>query len=297
MMKNTNLIASYAGGEKGARRAAREGAAVVVVDAYRASTTIAVLVHKGAEVIPVASIEEAARLPGVDYRIGERGSAKVKGFDFGNSPMEVRDAGIPPGATVVLSTTNGTRVVEAARGASSIFTGAFVNASAIADALTAGSHDSVFIVGCGWEGRRASEDESAAGAILHRLRERGARLDERAQRVVGLYLSRPEGALRANSAARRLLRLGYAEDLDFCLAEDTVPAAPRLSGRTFAGDWPAGQKRGDAGAASFAKNRLDKDPAPLYSGVGQGGSNVTSVLQARDVSKSPDSRGKEVTKR
>lgn len=233
------MMACYAGGETGARGAARAGSAVVVVDAYRASTTIAVLVRKGARVVPVASIEEAARFAGADYRIGERGSAKVKGFDFGNSPTEVAEAEIPLGATVVLSTTNGTRVVEAAAGAPTIFAGAFVNASAIADELAAGGHGGlVTVVGCGWEGRRASEDESAAGAILHRLRERGASLDGRAQRVVEMYLSRPRGALRANSAARRLLRLGYEEDLEFCLVEDAVPVAPRLSRGAFVGGKP-----------------------------------------------------------
>jgi len=41
-------------------------------------------------VIPVASIEEAAVYAGADYRIGERGTAKVWGFDFGNSPTEIR---------------------------------------------------------------------------------------------------------------------------------------------------------------------------------------------------------------
>ncbi len=237
------MIARYAGGERGACGAAREGAAVVVVDAFRASATIAVLVRKGARVIPVASIEEAERFAGADFRIGERGSAKVRGFDFGNSPTEVSDAEIPPGATVVLSTTNGTRVVEAARGAPAILTGSFVNASAVAEALTTGTlvearGERVTVVGCGWEGKRASEDESAAGAILHRLRERGARLDERARRVVELYFSRPEGVLRTNSAARRLTRLGYERDLGFCLAEDTVPVAPRLSGRAFIGGVP-----------------------------------------------------------
>ena len=91
------------------------------------------------------------------------------------------------------------------------------------------------MIGCGWEGRRASEDESAAGAILRRLQDKGAELDERARRVVGLYLARPEKSLRRNSAARRLKRLGYEKDLDFCLAEDTVPVVPRLVGKAFIG--------------------------------------------------------------
>jgi 2-phosphosulfolactate phosphatase len=230
------VIARYKGGERGARSAARTGSVVVVVDAFRASTSIAVLVSKGARVVPVASIEEAASAE-ADFRIGERGSAKVAGFDFGNSPTEMLDSDIPPDSTVALSTTNGTRVVEAAAGAQAILTGAFVNAESLAEDLSDGTYDAagIVVIGCGWEGRRASEDEAAAGAILRRLRSHGAELDERARRVVERYLSRSANTLKNNSAARRLKRLGYERDLDYCLAEDTVPVVPRLVGGAFVG--------------------------------------------------------------
>lgn len=226
------MIARYAGGATGARSAARAGSSIVVVDAFRASTTISVLVSKGAEVRPVASLEEA-RAAEADFRIGERGSVRVAGFDFGNSPTEVRAAEIKPGSTVALSTTNGTRVIEAAAGAPQILTGAFVNATAIADELAASDDEEVVVVGCGWEGRRASEDEAAAGAILHRLRLRGAKLDERARRMSERYLNRTRNDLRDNSAARRLKRVGYEADLDFCLSEDTLDVVPRLLDGVF----------------------------------------------------------------
>jgi 2-phosphosulfolactate phosphatase len=238
MSRGKALIAGYAGGESGARGAARADSTVVVVDAFRASTTIAVLVSKGARVIPVASVAEAYSYPGANFRVGERGSAKVAGFDFGNSPTEILASEVPPGSTVALSTTNGTRVVEAATGAPAILTGAFVNADAISDELATGHHGSqVVVVGCGWEGRRASEDEAAAGAILHRLEGKGAELDGRARRVVGGYLTRPANLLRNNSAARRLKRLEYERDLDFCLNEDTVPVVPRLVDGAFVGGY------------------------------------------------------------
>lgn len=181
---------------------------------------------------PVASLEEA-RAAEADFRIGERGSVRVAGFDFGNSPTEVRAAEIKPGSTVALSTTNGTRVIEAAAGAPQILTGAFVNATAIADELAASDDEEVVVVGCGWEGRRASEDEAAAGAILHRLRLRGAKLDERARRMSERYLNRTRNDLRDNSAARRLKRVGYEADLDFCLSEDTLDVVPRLLDGVF----------------------------------------------------------------
>jgi hypothetical protein len=53
------------------------------------------------------------------------------------------------------------------------------------------------VTGRGWEGRRASEDEFDVGAILYRMRQRGVGLDERARRVVDLYLAPPEKILRA----------------------------------------------------------------------------------------------------
>ena len=244
------MIARYAGGERGARAAARAGSVVVVVDAFRASTTIAVLVSKGARVVPVASIESAFSYAGADIRIGERGSEKVAGFDFGNSPTAVLDAEVPPNSTVALSTTNGTRVVEAARGARAILTGAFVNAGALAEDLAVGTYGGaeVVVVGCGWEGHRASEDEAAAGAILHRLRSRGVDLDARASRVVDGYLSRSVRALKNNSAARRLKRLGYERDLGFCLAEDTVPVVPRLAGEAFVGGDPGIERPSESSA-------------------------------------------------
>jgi 2-phosphosulfolactate phosphatase len=235
------MLAGYGAGERGAREAARGGAAVVVVDTYRASTTIAVLVAHGARVVPVASIEEAERRP-ADFRIGERGSAKVKGFDFGNSPTEVEEARMPPGSTVVLSSTNGTRIIDAAHGSPGVYIGAFVNAGAVAEELLRQATDDfrVVVVGCGWRGRRASEDESAAGEILGRLQRGGADLEERADRIVSEHRGRPKRALLTNTAARRLKRLGYERDLGFCLEPDIVPVVPRLVDGAFMGDGAPG---------------------------------------------------------
>jgi phosphosulfolactate phosphohydrolase-like enzyme len=95
----------------------------------------------------------------------------------------------------------------------------------------------VAVVGCGWRGHRSSEDEAAAGVILNHLGKRGVRLDRRAQRVAGRYLSRPKESLYRNSAAKRLGRLGYGGDIGFCLTEDIVPVVPRLQGGTFVGKW------------------------------------------------------------
>ena len=138
----------------------------------------------------------------------------------------------------MLNTTNGSRIIEVAQGAFAILAGAFVNAHAVADKLEIGAYgERVAVTGCGWEGRRASEDESDIGAILYCMRQRGVGLDERARRVVALYLARPEKILRRNSVARRLARLGHERDIGFCHAENTVPVVPRLEGDIFGRQW------------------------------------------------------------
>lgn len=225
------MIARYAAGAAGARAAARSGATVVVVDAFRASTSICLLVSRGVLVTPVADLEQAAHFV-ADYRIGERGSAKVKGFDFGNSPTELAGAELRAGATAVLSTTNGTRVLRAAEAAPVVLTGAFVNAGAVAEMLLDVGHE-VVVVGCGWEGKRALEDELAAGSMLHRLADGGVELDPRARAVADMYRGRPITDALKGSAARRLRRLNHAADLNFCLREDSVPVVPRLIRGTF----------------------------------------------------------------
>lgn len=225
------MVARFAFGAAGARAAADSGAAVVVVDAFRASTTICVLVSKGVRVVPVASLATAASVE-ADYRIGERGSAKVAGFEFGNSPTELARAGLRAGSSATLSTTNGTRIIQAARGARAILTGAFVNASALAGELS-GLGPEVVVVGCGWEGTPSIEDEFAAGAILHRMAEAGARLDEGACEAVRMYRTRSKTEIMQADAAQRLRRLGHEADISFCLEEDAVPVAPRLDGGAF----------------------------------------------------------------
>ncbi len=208
---------------------------VVVVDAYRASATIAVLVSKGASVIPLLSVEAARTYP-ADFRVGERDRAKVAGFDFGNTPTGIlREKDFPPGSTCAMTTTNGTRIVEAGAGSPVILAGSFANAGTVAQDILLrferGESSEVSVVGCGWRGRRTSEDEAASAESLSRLR--GSGIPRRAEKVVADHEKRPPGSLRNNDAARRLKSPGYEKDLYFCLEKDIVPVAPVLVGGAF----------------------------------------------------------------
>ena len=226
------MLASYAAGEKGARAAAREGAAVVVVDAYRASTTIAVLVRKGARVVPVASIEEAAAYPGADYRIGERGSAKVKGFDFGNSPREFTREAVE-GKTILLSTTNGTTALVAVQGARDVIVASYVNLSPALAFLRAAARAGadVTIVCSGTDRHFSLEDAALAGRLVRGIARRRPEVElNDAARTCALldrrYGPRVEELFADASHGRALAAAGFAADLAVCATIDAYPVVP-----------------------------------------------------------------------
>src|ERR1700743_3964255 len=82
---------------------------VVIIDIFRATSSICYGIDNGAEaIIPVSEVEECAayREKGLDYLLAaERNGEGVTGFDFGNSPFSYTREKVA-GKTVVLTTTN-----------------------------------------------------------------------------------------------------------------------------------------------------------------------------------------------
>ncbi|BAU40474.1 putative 2-phosphosulfolactate phosphatase [Leptolyngbya sp. O-77] len=66
----------------------------IAIDVLRATSTMATALNAGAEAVQVFSdLNELMRVseswaPEKRIRAGERGGAKVEGFDFGNSPLD-----------------------------------------------------------------------------------------------------------------------------------------------------------------------------------------------------------------
>ena len=149
---------------EGARRAR---GVVVVVDVFRAYTTAAEALARGAEkIILVAEVDEALALRerGMgDLCAGEVGGMRPDGFDFGNSPSELAEADVA-GKTLIQSTRAGTvGMVAAADSADALFGGSFAVASATVRAIRALNPDIATIVAMGSEGKvRADEDEQCA---------------------------------------------------------------------------------------------------------------------------------------
>ena len=146
----------------------------VVIDVFRAFTTDAYVMGNGAErIYPVEKVEEAFTLKNQHpdwVLIGEREGKQVPGFDYGNSPYDIKDIDFN-GRTVIQTTSAGTRGLFNAYNADEILPGSFVMADAIVDYIKRRNPETLSLVAMGWSGReKAPEDEYLAQYIEEKLR-------------------------------------------------------------------------------------------------------------------------------
>jgi 2-phosphosulfolactate phosphatase len=206
---------------EGARRAA---GTVVIIDVYRAFTTAAVALQRGAARIVLVNTPESAfklrREGRGDLCFGEVSGIKVPGFDFGNSPLELSQANVH-GKTLIQSTSAGTKGVVAAGRAEALFAAALINAEATIRVVLARNPSLVSLVAMGTNGaQRSDEDEQCALYMRNRLRDR--RPDPIAVR--SLVLSAHDSA-RFDDPKRPHFD---PRDRDMALQIDSIPFAVRV---------------------------------------------------------------------
>lgn len=216
----------------GLEPAAVAASTVLVIDVLRASTCIVTALANGcAAIVPVASPEEARRRAALDNALiaGERRGEPLEGFDLGNSPLEFT-RGRVGGRTVVMTTSNGTRALVAARPAAAVGVAAFINHGAAAAWILAGGRD-VLLLCAGERGARSLEDYICAGMFVERLvaADPGAAPTAEAERALGA--ARPYGKdvgrlAQDSSWARHLASVGRGRDVAACLALDTRALVP-----------------------------------------------------------------------
>lgn len=213
-----------------------EGSVVVIIDVFRATSTIAAALYNNANaVIPVASVEECIELGNSienSVTAGERNGQIVEGLQYGNSPSEyTRD--FISGRTLVLTTTNGTRLLHMVKDAATIITGSFLNLSAVCDFLQS-SNRNVLLACAAWKDRFNLEDTLFAGAVVNRLRGHFDINCDSARAANVLFENmngrQPIDVLRDSSHYRRLSAFGLEKDMEYCATIDLHPVVPILQG-------------------------------------------------------------------
>jgi 2-phosphosulfolactate phosphatase len=188
----------------------------VIIDVFRAFTTDAFVMANGAETIhPVLTVDEARQLRRLhpDWLLmGEREGIKVEGFDYGNSPHEIRGVDFT-GRTLVQTTGSGTRGIVNASDADEIILGSFVMAEAIVDYIRQVDPKIVSLVAMGWNGNYAAiEDELCAEYLEGRLRGENPDFGDMRRRIRG----DPQGAKFFDPSSPQFLEGDFhaAMDLD-----------------------------------------------------------------------------------
>lgn len=208
---------------------------VVIIDIFRATSSICYGIENGAEaIIPVSQVEECAayREKGLGYLLAaERNGEVVIGFDFGNSPFAYTPEKVA-GKTVVLTTTNGTHALHLSRSARQVVIGSFLNLTALSNWLKT-QQENILLVCAGWKNNFNLEDTLFAGAVVEQLKESHHKLDDPAIAANDLYqLGKHDISdyLKKTSHGERLKKLGIEKDIAFCMQIDLTTAIPVLEG-------------------------------------------------------------------
>lgn len=205
---------------------------VVIIDVFRATSTIATALHNGAKrVIPVDTVEKCIELGKKTGGItaGERDGKIIEGLAHGNSPAEYPREFVE-GKTLVLTTTNGTRLLHMAllNGASEVITGSFPNLSAVCDYLQ--QQNKNVVLGCSaWKDRFNIEDTLFAGAVVSRVRDQfTVHCDSSlmAEEMYGLHRQDMKEFVRKTTHWHRLAKFGLEKDLEYCVTEDVANVLP-----------------------------------------------------------------------
>lgn len=173
----------------------------------------------------VGEARETAAREGNAALAGERGTDRIPGFDFGNSPAEFLE---PVAETLVLTTTNGTRLlVAAAARCDVVLVGSLLNLHAVV-AAARGRGEEVAVLCAGVRGELALDDAYCAGRIAEELGGDPADSAVAAIRLAHTFTSAEEG-LGASKSASNLRENGHAADIDWCARESVLDAVPRFS--------------------------------------------------------------------
>lgn len=208
-------------------------AIVVIIDVFRATSTISSALKNGAKcVIPVDTVAKAVEISKqIDgIAAGERDGKIAEGLVHGNSPLEYNREFIE-GKTLVLTTTNGTRLLHMAleNGADSIITGSFPNLDAVCDFLVQQKKN--VVLGCaGWKDRFNLEDTLFAGAVISKIQEHFS-IHCDSSLTARLLFEQHKNELhefvpQLTHYHRLVARFGLIEDIRFCITPNIANVLP-----------------------------------------------------------------------
>jgi len=212
---------------------AEQDTMVVIVDIFRATTSICSAFYNGAKSVrTVASVQEAKILKSQGYLVAaERNVKKCDFADFGNSPFDFTAEKVAD-KKIIFTTTNGTQAVEIALDADEIIIGAFSNIESLFY-YCLNSKKNVLILCSGWNNRFCIEDTLFAAALTEKLLATNQfEYKSDAVKVTLDLWSVAKKNLKTyicdSEHYGRLKNNGLENSVDYCLTENTTPLVPKF---------------------------------------------------------------------
>lgn len=212
-----------------------KGRIVVIIDVFRATSTMAAALHHGAkEIIPVDAVDKCIQLgQEIENAItaGERDGQVAPGLQHGNSPTEYPREFIE-NKTLILTTTNGTRLLHMCGDAAQIVAGSFLNLGAVCDYLQEQGQP-VLLACASWKDRYNLEDSLFAGAVYDRIGSHFSMNCDSTRAATHLYRQAKNnlyGFIQDSSHFLRLSKLGLQADMEYCCQTDKHNVLVRLEG-------------------------------------------------------------------
>lgn len=208
-----------------------ENDTVVVVDVFRASATMCMMLNNGASaIIPVSNSELAKKYKSKGYLVGaERNTKRCEFADFGNSPFDYSPEKVSE-KEIVFTTTNGTRAIDVASDSKELLIGTFPNIDAVVDRCLS-SAERVVILCAGWNNRINIEDTLFGGAFAEKLLEKAnIKFDSDSIRMTyELWLRVKDNLdeyLKTSDHYQRLVNNSAVGDINFCITQNSISIVP-----------------------------------------------------------------------
>lgn len=198
-----------------------------VIDVIRATSTITTLLAKGISKIIIAdSKKDALSLKENNdscVLCGEEGGLPPKGFDYGNSPLEISRLRNLKGKNAILKTTNGTVSFFRVKKSVAAYSMSILNLDYTVDCMVKKAREekcNILLVCSGEAGRIAYDDVLVAGLVIKKLLTKGLNVGftDTCKLVLDSALAEKKigKALEKSISARLLAGVGLGEDIEFC---------------------------------------------------------------------------------
>lgn len=210
-----------------------EGKTAIIIDVLRATSVMTTALANGVNgIYPYKDIESVVKHASSDNNpllCGERKGLKIDGFDCGNSPLEYPKEKVS-GKTMYMTTSNGTRAIEsAAKYASKIYIGAFLNLQSIVDRIVSENKD-VVIICSGTDDNFSLDDALCAGEIIKRAVKANPSIHctdiALALKLIAENSSDIFVTLKGSKHFEYLKSIGFEGDMQHCFSLDKYDIVP-----------------------------------------------------------------------